>query len=83
MFEGRKGNMEWNLALVFCDRVMPSMKIRKKWTLVIVFLNWNGNFMIEQIMESSHGLTPGDRVSLNEEEDFTEGIVLIAVETPT
>lgn len=39
--------------------------------------------MIEKIMESSHGLTPGDRVSLNEEEDFTEGIVLIAVETPT
>lgn len=39
--------------------------------------------MIEKIMESSHGLTPGDRVSLNEEEDFTEGMVLIAVETPT
>lgn len=39
--------------------------------------------MIEKIMESSHGLTPGDRISLNEEEDFTEGMVLIVVATPT
>lgn len=39
--------------------------------------------MTEKIMESSHGLDPGDRVSLYEEEDFTEGMVSATVETPT